>query len=181
VRKLQGVLLGSTRLTFETSHDTIHSNTRYIAINRHNHNDDRGQHWEAQLRKGCLEMARQASLWQSRLYGLEILRSLSVRSQLDVAERTLYPILSGLKAEGLLQSEWVEAEAGHPRKYYRLTAPGRRRAREMAEVVAHLCRQPGRPDAANLGRKTAMTTTDLQVDDGIGAYLKLLQRKETRS
>ena len=79
-------------------------------------------------------MARQASLWQSRLYGLEILRSLSVRSQLDVAERTLYPILSGLKAEGLLQSEWVEAEAGHPRKYYRLSAPGRRRAREMAEA-----------------------------------------------
>jgi PadR family transcriptional regulator PadR len=79
-------------------------------------------------------MARQASLWQSRLYGLEILRSLSVRSQLDVAERTLYPILSGLKAEGLLQSKWVEAEAGHPRKYYRFSAPGRRRAREMAEA-----------------------------------------------
>jgi hypothetical protein len=97
VRKLQGVLLGSIRLTFETSHDTIHSNTRYIAINSHNHNDDRGQHWEAQLRKGCLEMARQASLWQSRLYGLEILRSLSVRSQLDVAEGTLYPILSTKK------------------------------------------------------------------------------------
>jgi hypothetical protein len=97
VRKLQGVLLGSIRLTFETSHDTIHSNTRYIAINSHNRNDDRGQHWEAQLRKGCLEMARQASLWQSRLYGLEILRSLSVRSQLDVAEGTLYPILSTKK------------------------------------------------------------------------------------
>jgi PadR family transcriptional regulator PadR len=79
-------------------------------------------------------MARQASLWQSRLYGLEILRSLSVRSQLDVAERTLYPILSRLKAEGLLPSEWVEAEAGHPRKYCRLTAPGCRRAREMAEA-----------------------------------------------
>jgi PadR family transcriptional regulator, regulatory protein PadR len=75
-----------------------------------------------------------ASLWQSRLYGLEILRSLSVRSQLDVAEGTLYPILSRLQAEGLLQSEWVEAEAGHPRQYYRLTAPGRRRAREMAEA-----------------------------------------------
>jgi PadR family transcriptional regulator, regulatory protein PadR len=93
-----------------------------------------GSTGEAQLRKGCLEMARQASLWQSRLYGLEILRSLSVRSQLDVAERTLYPILSRLKAEGLLPSEWVEAEAGHPRKYCRLTAPGCRRAREMAEA-----------------------------------------------
>jgi PadR family transcriptional regulator, regulatory protein PadR len=98
-----------------------------------NSNGDRGQHWEAQLRKGCLEMAILASLWQSRLYGLEILRSLAEKSQLEVAEGTLYPILSRLKAEGLLQSEWVEAEAGHPRKYYWLTTPGRRRAREMAE------------------------------------------------
>jgi len=104
-----------------------------MAINTHT-NGDRGQNWEAQLRKGSLEMAILASLWQSRLYGLEILRSLSEKSQLDVAEGTLYPILSRLKAEGLLQSEWVEAEAGHPRKYYWLTAPGRRRAREMAEA-----------------------------------------------
>lgn len=97
-----------------------------------NSNGERGQHWEAQLRKGCLEMAILASLWQSRLYGLEILRALSEKSELDVAEGTLYPILSRLKAEGLLQSEWVEAEAGHPRKYYWLTSPGRRRAQEMA-------------------------------------------------
>ena len=97
-------------------------------------NGDRGQHWEAQLRKGCLEMAILASLWQSRLYGLEILRALAEQSQLDVAEGTLYPILSRLKAEGLLESEWVEAEAGHPRKYYWLTAPGRRRAKEMASA-----------------------------------------------
>lgn len=79
-------------------------------------------------------MAILSTLWHSRLYGLEILRSLSERSQLDVAEGTLYPILSRLKTEGFLQSEWVEAEAGHPRKYYWLTAPGRRRAREMAET-----------------------------------------------
>jgi len=99
-----------------------------------NSNGDRGQHWKAQLRKGCLEMAILASLWHSRLYGLEILRTLSEKSQLDVAEGTVYPILSRLKAEGLLQSEWVEAEAGHPRKYYWLTATGRGRAREMAEA-----------------------------------------------
>jgi PadR family transcriptional regulator, regulatory protein PadR len=97
-----------------------------------NSNGERGQNWEAQLRKGCLEMAILATMWHSRLYGLEILRALSGKSQLEIAEGTLYPILSRLKAEGLLQSEWVEAEAGHPRKYYWLTATGRRRAREMA-------------------------------------------------
>ena len=99
-----------------------------------NGNGERGQHWEAQLRKGSLEMAILASLWQSRLYGLEILRALSEKSQVEVAEGTVYPILSRLKNEGLLQSEWVEADAGHPRKYYWLTAAGKRRAREMAEA-----------------------------------------------
>lgn len=103
----------------------------YIAKNS---NGDRGQHWEAQLRKGCLEMAILASLWQARLYGLEILRSLSEKSELEVAEGTLYPILSRLKNEGLLESEWVEAEAGHPRKYYWLTSQGRQRAKEMAST-----------------------------------------------
>ena len=101
-----------------------------------NSNGDRSENWEAQLRKGCLEMAILATLWRGRLYGLELLRALAAESQLVLAEGTLYPILARLKAEGLLQSEWVEAEAGHPRKYYRLTGAGRRRAREMAQSWA---------------------------------------------
>ncbi len=99
-----------------------------------NSNGDRGQNWEAQLRKGCLEMAILACLWHTRLYGLEILRCLSEKSDLDVAEGTLYPILSRLKSEGLLESEWVEADAGHPRKYYWLTGAGRARAKDMASA-----------------------------------------------
>jgi PadR family transcriptional regulator PadR len=90
--------------------------------------------WEAQLRKGCLEMAVLASLWHGRLYGLEILRVLERDSRLVLAEGTIYPILNRLRADGLLQSEWVEAEAGHPRKYYRLTSDGRERATCMAET-----------------------------------------------
>ncbi len=90
--------------------------------------------WEAQLRKGCLELAILASLWDQRLYGLEILRMLEENSNLVLAEGTVYPILGRLKEEGLLHSEWVEAEAGHPRKYYWLTAAGRQKAVSMARV-----------------------------------------------
>lgn len=96
--------------------------------------DDQPDRWEAQLRKGALEMAALASLWQGRLYGLEIIRFLERHSQLALAEGTIYPILNRLKTEGLLTSEWVEAEAGHPRKYYSLTEAGRRRLRQMAEA-----------------------------------------------
>jgi PadR family transcriptional regulator PadR len=96
--------------------------------------------WEAQLRKGALEMAALAALWNGRLYGLEIIRFLEQHSQLVLAEGTIYPILNRLKTEALLSSEWVEADAGHPRKYYSLTAAGRHRLRLMASAWVDFAR-----------------------------------------
>ena len=95
-----------------------------------------GDKWEVQLRKGCLELAILAALWDGKRYGLEILRRLESDSDLIVSEGTVYPLLSRLKALGLVRSEWVESEAGHPRKYYSLTATGKRRAVEMTGIWA---------------------------------------------
>jgi PadR family transcriptional regulator PadR len=95
---------------------------------------DSAEKWEVQLRKGSLELAILASLWAGRLYGLEILRGLQQDSALVVSEGTVYPLLNRLKTTGLIQSEWVEPGAGHPRKYYRLTALGRKRALEMTRT-----------------------------------------------
>jgi PadR family transcriptional regulator PadR len=89
--------------------------------------------WEIQVRKGGLGLAVLAVLWPEKLYGLEILRRLDSQAGMSIPEGTIYPLLSRLKAEGLVDSEWVEADAGHPRKYYRLTEPGRGRVREMAQ------------------------------------------------
>src|SRR5271166_397038 len=93
--------------------------------------------WEVQLRKGCLELAILAALWNGKLYGLEILRRLESDSDLIVTEGTVYPLLSRLKAVRLVQSEWVESDSGHPRKYYALTPIGKKRALDMAEIWAH--------------------------------------------
>ena len=90
--------------------------------------------WEVQLRKGCLELAILASLWNGRVYGLEILRRLEQVSNLVVSEGTVYPLLSRLKSLGLVDSQWVESDAGHPRKYYFLTKAGRQRAIAMSRV-----------------------------------------------
>ena len=90
--------------------------------------------WEVQLRKGCLELAILAALWDGRRYGLEILRALEHESDLVISEGTIYPLLSRLKALGLVESEWVESKGGHPRKYYAITEAGRQRAREMASI-----------------------------------------------
>lgn len=92
--------------------------------------------WEVQLRKGSLELAILASLWDGRLYGLEILRHLEIKSELVVVEGTAYPLLNRLRALGLVESEWVESDQGHPRKYYKLTAAGRQRAVEMSRIWA---------------------------------------------
>jgi PadR family transcriptional regulator PadR len=92
--------------------------------------------WERQVKKGWLELAILASLWAEKVYGLEILRRLEKDTDLVLAEGTIYPILRRLKAEGLVDTEWVEAASGHPRKYYWLTPTGRRRAAAMARYAA---------------------------------------------
>lgn len=108
------------------------------------------------MRKGCLEMAVLASLWHGRLYGLEILRVLERDSNLVLAEGTIYPILNRLRADGLMQSEWVEADAGHPRKYYQLTRAGRDRATQMAEIWIQF--------SAGLGRLIEPVLNDRRVE-----------------
>jgi PadR family transcriptional regulator, regulatory protein PadR len=106
--------------------------------------DQSAERWEQQMRKGALEMAALASLWSGQLYGLEIIRRFEDSSQLAVAEGTIYPILARLKSEGLLASEWVEAEAGHPRKYYWLTSAGRSRLQQMAGTWTEFSRELAR-------------------------------------
>lgn len=96
--------------------------------------------WETQLRKGGLGLAVLATLWGGRLYGLEMLRRLDAEAGLSVPEGTIYPLLNRLKTEGLVTAEWVEADAGHPRKYYALTDLGRARVRDMAGAWANFAR-----------------------------------------
>jgi PadR family transcriptional regulator, regulatory protein PadR len=115
--------------------------------------DNGEDRWEAQLRKGALEMAILATLWQSKAYGLEIIRTLEERSQLVLAEGTIYPILSRLKEDAFLTSEWVEADAGHPRKYYALTKAGRDRLQKMAEAWVDFSRNLSRLVAPVLSKK----------------------------
>ena len=96
--------------------------------------------WGAQLRKGSLELAILATLWQEARYGLDILRAMK-NSGLAVAEGTLYAILNRLRSEGLVVSEWRDAGSGHPRKYFTLTKSGRGTAVAMARTWKEFSRQ----------------------------------------
>jgi len=89
--------------------------------------------WQEQLRRGSLDLAILATVASGPRYGLAIIQHLEAFTDLVVTEGTIYPILGRLAKEGLLASAWVEGEAPHPRKYYRLTRPGARRLAEMTQ------------------------------------------------
>jgi PadR family transcriptional regulator PadR len=89
--------------------------------------------WIAQTRKGTLELGILVLLRNKKRYGLEILDILEKDSGLVVTEGTLYPLMNRLKREGLVISEWVESESGHPRKYYALSKEGKKLVEQMIE------------------------------------------------
>jgi PadR family transcriptional regulator PadR len=88
--------------------------------------------WTEQLRRGGLELAILLAVAPGPRYGLEIIRHLQEFTDLVVTEGTIYPILGRLSRDGLLHAEW-QAAAAHPRKYYTLTAAGRRRLKVMVD------------------------------------------------
>lgn len=89
--------------------------------------------WQEQLRRGSLDLAILLSLASGPRYGLAIIQHLEAFTDLVVTEGTIYPILGRLTREGLLAAEWVEGEAPHPRKYYRLTRLGTKRLDDMTQ------------------------------------------------
>lgn len=57
-------------------------------------------------------------------YGGEVIQLLRGKGPLLISEGTIYPLLSRLRTEGLVDTEWRDTPVGAPRRYYRLTASG---------------------------------------------------------
>jgi PadR family transcriptional regulator PadR len=87
--------------------------------------------WTTQLRKGALELAILNALNGDRLYGYDIVRVLRRHDGLMIGDGTVYPILSRLKADGLVKATIEDSPDGPPRKYYELTRAGRQTRDEM--------------------------------------------------
>ena len=83
------------------------------------------ENWTTQLRKGILEYCILKSLSGSRQYGYDIVRKLREIEGLVISEGTIYPILSRLKHDGLVEYSLEESNEGPARKYYKLTRNGR--------------------------------------------------------
>jgi DNA-binding PadR family transcriptional regulator len=61
-------------------------------------------------------------------YGYEIIQKVRELSGGDIewSDGMLYPVLHRLEREGLIASQWKEADTGRERKYYILTSKGRK-------------------------------------------------------
>jgi PadR family transcriptional regulator PadR len=91
----------------------------------------------APIRKGLLEFAVLRVVAGEKLYVAEMLQKMA-GTEFATQEGTLYPLLSRLRREGLVDYEWQESGAGPPRKYYRLTDTGRRAVEELQGYWNHL-------------------------------------------
>ncbi len=78
---------------------------------------------KAQMRKGILEYCILSIISRNEIYASDILDVLK-QAKLIVVEGTLYPLLTRLKNDGLLDYSWQESTMGPPRKYYTLTKAG---------------------------------------------------------
>jgi PadR family transcriptional regulator PadR len=77
------------------------------------------------MRRGALEYCVMALIRETPRYAYELIEALG-KTGLLTTEGTLYPLLSRLRRDGLVKTEWQESTDGPPRRYYELTAEGRR-------------------------------------------------------
>ena len=91
----------------------------------------------APIRKGLLEFLILKIVATGKVYVADILSRLS-DTEFATQEGTLYPLLSKMRRDGLLDYEWQESDAGPPRKYYELTAKGKSQLAELNEYWKYI-------------------------------------------
>ena len=86
------------------------------------------QRFGPDLLRGSLDLMVLSLLSGGSTYGYELQQKLreASRDLVQVQAGTLYPLLHRLEADGLIRSKWDSGE-GRKRKWYELTAAGRKR------------------------------------------------------
>jgi PadR family transcriptional regulator PadR len=84
--------------------------------------------FDRELKKGSAELLILSLIEHTARHGYDIAQLIEARSdgviQFKVA--SLYPLLYRLEARGWIQGRWVEKAGQRRRRYYRLTADGRK-------------------------------------------------------
>lgn len=94
---------------------------------------DLAANWSRQLRKGVLEFLVLLRLKEREYYGYELVHAVAETADGEVAEGTLYPLLSRLAKQGLIGSRWDQVASGRRRRYYRITETGEKALQQMVD------------------------------------------------
>jgi PadR family transcriptional regulator len=89
------------------------------------------------IRKGLLEFLILRIVASDKVYVADMLNRLR-STEFATQEGTLYPLLSKMRREGLVDYEWQESGAGPPRKYYQLTPKGKAQLAELNEYWKYI-------------------------------------------
>ena len=90
-------------------------------------------HLDRELKKGSAELLILSLLETRPRHGYEISKLIETRSEgaLRFNVATFYPLLYRMEQRGVIEGRWVEKAGQRRRRYYRLTAQGRRMLREQ--------------------------------------------------
>ena len=122
------------------------------------------ENWTIQMRKGVLDFCILKALAGGECYGYALVKALVAIPGIGVAEGSIYPLLSRLKKQGLVDTRLEESSEGPARKYYRLTSSGRRVGEEMQAYFAEMAR-----GVAGLGGQVDFTGASQELPQGHSA------------
>ena len=97
---------------------------------------------DAQYKKGVLDLCVLSQLTEGDKYGYELTDMIS--KELDITAGTLYLVLKRLKDNGYVETYLVESQSGPARKYYKLTAEGKKRQKEQRKEWEAFVEKAGR-------------------------------------
>jgi len=108
---------------------------------------------DRELKKGSAGLLILSLVEQRGRHGYEIGKLIEQRSRgaLSFNVASLYPLLYRLEARGLVEGRWVEKPGQRRRRYYRITAAGRRVLRQQRSVWRTFVKAMNRVTAAELG------------------------------
>ena len=83
---------------------------------------------EREMMRGAGPTAVLQLLSDGEMYGYQLIESITTRSKgvLELGQSTLYPMLYNLESKGLVASKEKPGPNGRTRRYYRLTAAGKK-------------------------------------------------------
>ena len=116
---------------------------------------------ERELMRGAGPVAVMHLLADQEMYGYQLVEALTNKSGgiLKLGQSTLYPMLYNLEAKGIVNSREKKGENGRTRRYYRLTAKGKKKLDVDRQQWAALVQAMG---SLGVTRKSGSRTLGLE-------------------